>query len=55
VEIDTASGTHTFPDARLEDTPGLVASLVGAGESVYGVRVVATTLEETYLQAVDEA
>jgi ABC-2 type transport system ATP-binding protein len=55
VEIDTASGTRTFPDARREDTPGLVASLVAAGESVYGVRVVATTLEETYLQAVDEA
>ena len=55
VEIDTATGTRRFPDARREDTPALVASLVAAGESVYGVRVVATTLEETYLQAVEDA
>jgi ABC-2 type transport system ATP-binding protein len=54
VEIDTAEGTRSFPEARREDTPALVARLVAEGEQVYGVRVVATTLEEAYLQAVDD-
>ena len=55
VEIDTAGGTHTFPGAGREDTPRLVAELVEAGEEIYGVRVVTTTLEEVYLEAVGEA
>ncbi len=54
VEIDTGAGTERFPDARREDTPDLVARLVAAGERVYGVRVLTTTLEETYLQALEE-
>jgi ABC-2 type transport system ATP-binding protein len=55
VEIETGDGLLTFPDAAREDAPRLVAGLVAAGEQVYGVRVLATTLEETYLQAVEEA
>jgi ABC-2 type transport system ATP-binding protein len=55
VEIETADGLRTFPQAAREDAPRLVAELVAAGERVYGVRVLATTLEETYLQAVEEA
>jgi hypothetical protein len=31
-----------------------VAELVGAGRSVYGVRVLRSTLEEVYLDAVGE-
>ncbi len=52
VEIETGSGVRSFPDATREDAPRLVAELVAAGESIYGVRVVETTLEEAYLEAV---
>jgi ABC-2 type transport system ATP-binding protein len=55
VEIDTDAGVQRFPEARREDAPGLVAELVAGGERIYGVRVLATTLEEAYLQAVGEA
>jgi ABC-2 type transport system ATP-binding protein len=54
VEIDTDAGVQRFPDARREDAPSLVADLVARGERVYGVRVLSTTLEETYLSAVGE-
>jgi len=52
VEVDTARGTRTFSRAGREDAPGLVAALVAEGERVYGVRVLSSTLEETYLEAV---
>ena len=52
VEVDTAEGTRIFESARREDAPRLVAELVRAGEKVYGVRVLETTLEEIYLEAV---
>jgi ABC-2 type transport system ATP-binding protein len=55
VEIETASGVRSYPGADRADTPRLVAELVGAGEEIYGVRVVTSTLEETYLEAVGEA
>jgi ABC-2 type transport system ATP-binding protein len=54
VEIETGNGVRSYPDAVREDAPRLVAEVVAAGERVYGVRVLATTLEETYLQAVEE-
>ncbi len=50
VEIETASGTRSFPDATREDVPRLVEELVG--ERIYGVRVLTSTLEEVYLDAV---
>ena len=53
VEVETASGTRRFPDARRADVPRLVRELVTAGEDVYGVRVVTSTLEEAYLEVVD--
>jgi len=52
VEIETGSGLRTFASAAREDAPRLVAELVAAGESIYGVRVLTTTLEEAYLEAV---
>ena len=52
VEIDTAGGTRRYDDARRDDVPDLVASLVAAGEQIYGVRVLTTTLEDAYLEAV---
>jgi ABC-2 type transport system ATP-binding protein len=39
-------------DGTREDVPRLVADLVAAGRQVYGVRVLTSTLEDTYLEAV---
>jgi ABC-2 type transport system ATP-binding protein len=55
IEIETGSGVRRFPGASREDAPRLVAELVQAGESIYGVRVVTSTLEDVYLEAVGEA
>jgi ABC-2 type transport system ATP-binding protein len=51
--VETAAGVRTFPDARRDDVPRLVRELVAAGEDVFGVRVVTSTLEEAYLEVVD--
>jgi ABC-2 type transport system ATP-binding protein len=55
VEVDTASGTKRWPEARREDAPRIVAELVAQGEQVYGVRVLRSSLEDAYLAAVDGA
>jgi ABC-2 type transport system ATP-binding protein len=55
VEVDTADGVRTFPDAAREDVPRIVADLVASGAQVYGVRLLASTLEDTYLEAVGAA
>jgi ABC-2 type transport system ATP-binding protein len=52
VEVDTESGTRLYESARQEDAPRIVEELVAAGERVYGVRVLETSLEEIYLEAV---
>jgi ABC-2 type transport system ATP-binding protein len=52
VEIETDDGTLLHDGATREDVPALVAELVAAGRKVYGVRVLTSTLEETYLEAV---
>ena len=52
VEIETDEGVRLFEGASRDDAPRLVAELVGAGRQVYGVRVLTSTLEETYLEAV---
>jgi ABC-2 type transport system ATP-binding protein len=52
VEIETDDGTRLFEGASRDDAPQLVAELVSAGRKVYGVRVLTSTLEETYLEAV---
>jgi ABC-2 type transport system ATP-binding protein len=54
VEVDLAEGVRRFPDARRDDVPRIVRELVSAGEQVYGVRVVTSTLEDVYLEAVEE-
>ena len=54
VEVDTDDGVRRFPEAGREDAPRIVADLVARGERVYGVRVLATTLEEIYLSAVGD-
>ena len=53
VEVETSAGVRTLPDAGRDDVPRIVAELVARGESIYGVRVLTSTLEEVYLDAVD--
>jgi ABC-2 type transport system ATP-binding protein len=55
VEIDVDGDVRSFPEAEREAVPAIVASLVAAGERVYGVRVLSSTLEDTYLEAVEGA
>ena len=54
VEIETDEGTRTIEGATREDAPRLVAEAVAAGRQVYGVHVLMSTLEETYLEAVGD-
>jgi hypothetical protein len=54
VEVDVDGGTRLFAGAAREDAPRIVADLVAAGQHVYGVRVLETTLEEIYLEAVGD-
>jgi ABC-2 type transport system ATP-binding protein len=53
VEVETASGVRLFESATRDDAPAIVARLVAEGEQIYGVRVLATTLEDVYLEAVE--
>jgi ABC-2 type transport system ATP-binding protein len=55
VEVETGNGVRSFPDARREDVPRIVADLVSSGEHVYGVSLLASTLEDAYLEAVGAA
>jgi ABC-2 type transport system ATP-binding protein len=52
VEVETANGTRLFEGAGREDAPRIVADLVGGGEQVYAVRVLQSTLEDVYVEAV---
>jgi ABC-2 type transport system ATP-binding protein len=54
VEIETAAGVRSFPQATREQVPELVAGLVRDGEPIYGVRVLTSSLEEAYLDAVGD-
>jgi ABC-2 type transport system ATP-binding protein len=53
VEVDVDGGTRHYEGAGREEAAKIVAELVAAGESVYGVRVLTSTLEEIYLEAVE--
>jgi ABC-2 type transport system ATP-binding protein len=55
VEVETAEGVRSYPDVEREDVPRIVAELVAAGGRVYEVRVLASTLEDAYLEAVGAA
>ena len=52
VELETDGGTQLIAGATRDDVPRLVADAVRDGRSVYGVRVLTSTLEDTYLEAV---
>jgi ABC-2 type transport system ATP-binding protein len=53
VEVDVDGGTRHYEGVGREDVPRIVAELVRGGESIYGVRVLTSTLEEIYLEAVE--
>jgi ABC-2 type transport system ATP-binding protein len=52
VEVEVGGGVRSFPDAERDEVPEIVSRLVTSGERVYGVRVLSSTLEDTYLEAV---
>ena len=52
VEITTGRGVRQFGQAAREDIPRLVRELVAEGEDVYEIRVVRSSLEDTYLELV---
>jgi ABC-2 type transport system ATP-binding protein len=52
VEVETAAGRRTYPEAARDDAPRIVRELVAAGEDVFEVRVLTSTLEDAYLEAV---
>jgi ABC-2 type transport system ATP-binding protein len=52
VEVVTASGSRRFAEAARDDAPRIVRELVAAGEDVYEVRVLTSSLEDAYLEAV---
>jgi ABC-2 type transport system ATP-binding protein len=55
VEVETATGVRTFAAATRDDAPRIVRELVAAGEEVYAVRALSSTLEDAYLEAVGRA
>jgi ABC-2 type transport system ATP-binding protein len=50
LEVETEDGLRSYPDATREEVPEIVAGLVGSGSSVYGVHMLASTLEDAYLE-----
>jgi len=52
VEVETARGVRQFAQATREEVPRIVRELVEAGEEIYGVRVVRSSLEDVYLEVV---
>jgi ABC-2 type transport system ATP-binding protein len=54
VEVETAAGARVFAEAGRDDAPRIVRDLVSAGEQVFGVRVLTSSLEDAYLEAVGE-
>ncbi len=55
VEIETGNGVRAFERAGREEVPQIVRDLVAAGEEIYEVRVLRSSLEDAYLEAVGEA
>jgi ABC-2 type transport system ATP-binding protein len=54
VELETDEGVRIIEGATREDAARLVGDAVAAGRRVYGVRVLTSTLEDTYLEAVGD-
>lgn len=54
IQIETGSGTRLIEGVGRDDAPRIVRELVEGGESVYGVEVLSSTLEDAYLEAVGD-
>src|SRR3954469_17023164 len=52
LQVELASGTRVFEGASRDDVPRIVADLVAAGEQIYSVELLRSTLEERYLEVV---
>jgi ABC-2 type transport system ATP-binding protein len=52
VEIETDQGVATYEEAARDDVPRLIEQLVRDGRRVFGARVLTSTLEEVYVEAV---
>jgi ABC-2 type transport system ATP-binding protein len=52
VEVETAEGRRLFEGAGRDEAPRIVADLVAGGEQVFEVRVLRSTLEDVYVEAV---
>jgi ABC-2 type transport system ATP-binding protein len=52
VEVETGRGVRSFAQATREDIPRIVRELVEAGEDVYEVRLLRSSLEDVYLEVV---
>ena len=55
VELETSAGTRLVEGAGRDDAARLVDEAVRSGERVYGVRLLRSTLEDVYLDAVGQA
>jgi ABC-2 type transport system ATP-binding protein len=55
VEVETDAGVRRFPGVTREGIPDLVARLVADGERVYAVRMLRSSLEDAYLEAVQSS
>jgi ABC-2 type transport system ATP-binding protein len=55
VEVETGAGVRRFPGAGREQVPEIVAQLVREGAAIYGVRVLSSSLEDVYLEAIGGA
>ena len=54
IEVETEEGMRLFEGAGRDEAPRIVADLVASGRKVYAVRVLSSTLEDAYLEAVGE-
>jgi ABC-2 type transport system ATP-binding protein len=52
VEIETGTGLRSYPSATRAQVPAIVTELVEQGEDVYEVRLLSSSLEDAYLEAV---
>jgi len=55
VEVITKSGARRFENAQRDEIPGIVSDLVAAGERVYEVRPLGSTLEDAYLEVLGDS
>jgi len=55
VEVETQAGLRTFAQATRDEVPQIVAELVAGGEAVYGVRLLRSSLEDAYVEAIEGA